>query len=1112
MLRAARPLLVGLLLPLFLTPASAQPLPASQEVICPKVVFSPTLDGRLDDWPPLPQVVIAGATEWHPAAAEFATYGGPEDISTDVRCVWDNQALYLAVETRDDNLIRVQSAREIDRGDSIVLSFAGDGEAAANQFVVALLRGGSLVYRAQPAGRAGEVRTVDRALAARQEEGSWRLLYELAFPWSEMAPLRPIPGQGFALTVSACDDDGAGIEGCLEQTVRVLFAPDAGGILVGPARPASLPPAFLRPELARFEKRAFLLRNQPAFLFGGEVDYARLPAPTWPGRLALLKAVGMNVVSIAVPWSHHEPRQHSYDFRDLEAFLDLCQETELLVVLNLGPYAGDHWEAGGLPGWVLPRAATETLHEAAAAWYRALLPVVRPRQLTAGGPIAAVLARPVPDAAGSVTAASLQRLIELVGGGGIEVPMLTANAPPARDNSKQSLANMLDTLAFYGPASAADILPGLRALSDQENGPAMISALPGDYATPQAARRSAGAAKAALASGSTALLLSDFAPGLESTARLEPGGSASRAIIDLAGAHTPGYGELRLLGHLVRTFSGDLTRAVAAEGVVKADDPEVRAAARLAEKTGFIFLWDEKGAASHQVRLTYTPPGTTATISIPEAGAISLPAGSAKVLVLDAPVGRGLLHYSTSEVAGTHQVGDRTLLVVYGDLDTPGEIALRWPGPPLVLGEVTRQRWDPEKNTLILDYYHTQKDQYLLVDELEIAILSRERAASAAQIAGEAGAVTISAGAEVAGAWISSDALDIALDCPAGELQLTAALPRPPVTVSLEGKPVEFSFATPARVLTLSLTTEPFEEERRPTVLNRLSRALLGGPPKLSAAFDRAWFLSDTAAPRGTSRPVGAIARAPEELGLATGSFVRLRASFEALGPARLRITGSTHPALVFVNGRLVPELSGTASEREAEISGRPSGGNEIEILLDLRPRADGFPGIWQTERLPEVTVLTSSGPATTGDWELCVGLAGEAAGWTQFDLEASRWHFLRFGPWRRQGREPAKVAGVGWYRLPFGLPRPDGWQIPYYLGLNLHGSGAVYLNGARLATCDGPGSYLLPLPSPPLSQGEENILAAAIYGLTPQVGLDRVEISADRSHMTRRRTLTIRF
>jgi len=196
-------------------------------IACPKVAFAPALDGRLDDWPPLPQMVIAGADYWQPASSTYAEYGGPRDISAEIRMEWDSQALYLAIETTDNEIVRVRSAAEIDRGDSVVLAITGEDSKQTNEFVVALLRSASLVWRVAP--DSGEARTIARALAVRDEDGAKRLVYELSIPWAELKGVRPLPGLAFRLSVSVCDDDGAGLKGCLERATTVKFVAAGSG-------------------------------------------------------------------------------------------------------------------------------------------------------------------------------------------------------------------------------------------------------------------------------------------------------------------------------------------------------------------------------------------------------------------------------------------------------------------------------------------------------------------------------------------------------------------------------------------------------------------------------------------------------------------------------------------------------------------------------------------------------------------------------------------------------------------------------------------------------------------------------------------------------------------
>ena len=1092
---------------------------AATELACPRVGQAPLLDARLEDWPALPQVVLAAAKDWHPAAVQFADYGGPDDISAEIWLGWDKRAFYLALQIRDDVLVRARSIAEVDQGDSVVLSFVTDDPEEVNEFVVAPLRAAYPVYRSEPAARSGEVRTVNVAMRApREERPVRRVVYEVAIPWSEVPPIRAALGQRFALTVSVCDDDGAGLEGCLEIPLSMNLSVTGVAVEPPPEQPPPapvLPPTFPAPEVARFDSQCFTLRGEDTFLFGGEIEYSRLPKHSWAERIRLLQAANMNLVGVTVPWHHHQPTPRDPDLSSLSDFLALCRLKGVWVQLNLGPYAGERWEAGGVPAWVSGLQSSDSKWTAVERWYEGLLAVVKQHQATAGGAVVSVLIRPLPDRAGKVEAAALERLVSLVAEAGVQVPLMTTNASAARANTKQNLANLLDTLSFYSPTTADELLAQLRTLGQEENGPAVIAALPHGNASPESLLRSADLTKLALAHGAKAIVIADFAPGLGPGEETAPDGTLAAGVIDPAGARASAYPELRLTGSLLHQFGAQLARAIPSEDAAQADDQRVKVAARLADEQGFLFLWDDQGQAAHHVRLTFTEPGTGEQVSIPEAGAIVLPPGGVKIILTGLPVGRGVLRYTTSEVLGITRAGERTMLVVYGDPDTPGEISLRWPGPPLVSGEVAREHWDPETKTFVLDYYHGHEDRYLLVDELQIAILPRARAARAATVAGPEAEVTLTVGAEVAAGALWPDKLEAELDCPEGTIEASAALPHRPSAVLVDGKPVDFRFTAPDRVVRFSITTQSFEQERGPASLwERLGRAIGGGPPQLHAEFDRGSFMPDAISEGGAWQMLASSASLPDELALAGGDFVRLRSLFDPAGRTRMTLAESTDPALVFVNNTFVPELSGTAPKREADLSGvLLPGENSTVIVLHLLSRARGREGLYgAAKRLPAVSLGADSAALPLESWEISVGLPGEAAGWQTPGLDLSRWHFIRFGPWRNQGSALADFPGVGWYRVPFGLPRSREWRIPYYLKVSLTGTAALYLNGARLATCRGDGSYRVPLPEAQLSSDQENLLAAAIYGFTEETGLRRVEIEADQEQMTKRRALEIRF
>jgi hypothetical protein len=516
---ATRSIIASVVLAAVLTAAGSVPA-AGQPIACPRAVFAPVLDGRLDDWPRLPHALAGDSGSWHPAAVEFAEYGGPEDVSWQLRLAWDNQALYVALETRDDALTRVTSAAEIDRGDSVVLAFAAPGARDVSQFVVALLKSASLVWRAEPAELAGEVRTIGRALWARPEEdGGYRVTYELSIPWSELRQIRPIPGAEFTVTISACDDDAGGLEGCLERSLPVkLSAAGVADIEPRPLPAVSLAPVFAAPEAGRFDERCFSFDGRDTLVAAGEIDYAHLSEEAWARSILLLERAGLNAVAATVAWSHHQPTPGAIELGDLHSFLDLCRSASLLVQLNVGPFADVRLPAGGVPGWVAA-ASVDEREQAVAEWLDAVGSLATEYQIAAGGPVAYVVVVPM-EGERSAALGLARRLQDA----GVAVPIVTADGPEARDGTRQAAVNLLDTVSLYAPMGLDEVAARVRALAEEEIGPAAVTALVGDYHGATAARRSADHARVALGCGATALSFADFAPGIDATVLRGPPG------------------------------------------------------------------------------------------------------------------------------------------------------------------------------------------------------------------------------------------------------------------------------------------------------------------------------------------------------------------------------------------------------------------------------------------------------------------------------------------------------------------------------------------------------------------------------------------------------------
>lgn len=108
---------------------------------------------------------------------------------------------------------------------------------------------------------------------------------------------------------------------------------------------------------------------------------------------------GLNAIQVYVPWNFHEAVLGLHNFtgdRDLEHFLDLANQTGLLVILRPGPYICAEWEMGGLPAWLLQkpniilRSADTDYVQAVSNWLSVLLPKMRPWLYINGGNIISV--------------------------------------------------------------------------------------------------------------------------------------------------------------------------------------------------------------------------------------------------------------------------------------------------------------------------------------------------------------------------------------------------------------------------------------------------------------------------------------------------------------------------------------------------------------------------------------------------------------------------------------------------------------------------------------------------------------------------------------------------
>jgi beta-galactosidase len=144
-------------------------------------------------------------------------------------------------------------------------------------------------------------------------------------------------------------------------------------------------------------KNDFLLDGKPFQIISGELHPARIPAAYWRQRIQMVKAMGCNTIAAYIFWNYHEIKEGVFDFttenRNVAAFIKICKEEGMWVLLRPGPYVCAEWDFGGIPPYLLKypdiklRCMDSRYMAAAKRYITALAKQVAGLQCVNGGPI-----------------------------------------------------------------------------------------------------------------------------------------------------------------------------------------------------------------------------------------------------------------------------------------------------------------------------------------------------------------------------------------------------------------------------------------------------------------------------------------------------------------------------------------------------------------------------------------------------------------------------------------------------------------------------------------------------------------------------------------------------
>jgi len=184
----------------------------------PKATGEIKLDGTLDspDWARASVQKIDEPRQFFTFDVKAATWTGPEDLSANVRFLWDNRYLYVGVEVTDDlpgDLMPVNGLWKQDGLQFLVDPCrAMDESVGKYDYSLGIGKNGPGAWcslSADPQVPTGAIKEIIVS-GKRVDPKTGSITYVVAFPWSRLSPFQPSVGANLGLTLILNEDDGEG--------------------------------------------------------------------------------------------------------------------------------------------------------------------------------------------------------------------------------------------------------------------------------------------------------------------------------------------------------------------------------------------------------------------------------------------------------------------------------------------------------------------------------------------------------------------------------------------------------------------------------------------------------------------------------------------------------------------------------------------------------------------------------------------------------------------------------------------------------------------------------------------------------------------------------------
>ena len=187
-------------------------------VAVPRVKGAIKLDGVLDDpdWKNAPVEKIDEARQYFSFDPANVKWKGLADLSGTIRFLWDDKYLYVGVEVTDDVFSNTKQDGDLWGGDGLQFLIDPcrglDESVGKYDYTMGVGTKGPQAWcnlTADGSAPNGEAKDITVAYK-RKGDGTGAITYELAIPWTRLAPFKPGPDADLGLTMILNEDDGQG--------------------------------------------------------------------------------------------------------------------------------------------------------------------------------------------------------------------------------------------------------------------------------------------------------------------------------------------------------------------------------------------------------------------------------------------------------------------------------------------------------------------------------------------------------------------------------------------------------------------------------------------------------------------------------------------------------------------------------------------------------------------------------------------------------------------------------------------------------------------------------------------------------------------------------------